>query len=94
MRLHFHTVINIHKMVSGEVMPGRSVERYQLFRRKCYFYLQGTRIVANTLIRLHPLGPRTKFHTNRKQLNYHSLNTFRYFMYSDGRDKIDKVNSI
>jgi hypothetical protein len=94
MRLDFLMVINIHNMVSEDVMPGRSVGRYQLFGRKCYIYLQDTSIFPNTLIRRRSLGPRTKFHTNRKQLTYHSLNTFQYFMYSDRRDKTDKVNSI
>ena len=68
MRLDFLTVINIDNMVSEDVMPGRSVGRYQLFGRKCYIYLQDTSVVPNTLIRRRPLGPRKKFHTNRKQI--------------------------
>jgi hypothetical protein len=57
-------------------MLGRSVEMHQRFRRKRYFYLQRTSIVSNTLFRRHRLGPRTKFHTNRKQLPYHPWTHF------------------
>jgi len=77
MRPDFITVINTHNMVSEDVMPGRSVERYQRrFRRKRYFYLQRTSFVPNTLFHRHRLGPRTKFHTNRKQLTYHPWTHF------------------
>jgi hypothetical protein len=59
--------VNIETTVSGDVMPDTSEERYRRFERNCSFHLQDRITVSNTLNCGLPLGPRMKFHTQKKK---------------------------